>query len=537
MQKKLLILLINCPFFVDGQITFQKIIGETLGVFSQDVKQTLDGNYIVAGWAQTDSMTFDMDFSLIKLSAAGDILWNKTYDSRGEDDNAYCVETTLDSGFIVIGQAQFDQPHIRNYVYLVRTDKNGDTLWTKLFNVDADERGVSVKQTSDGGFILSGEVWDSINFANDIYLIKTDANGNHLWSKAYGGAFQDGPGYVCQTSDGGYIIGGTADFSGSNNSDFYLIKTDASGNTLWSKTYDDGYNIDECLSLIQTTDHGFIMAGVTYPGPGNGDMIVVKTDSSGNELWSKTYGGSHDDLARSIDQTQDGGYVIFGDSYSFNPNGFSDVYLVRIDSNGNLLWSNTYGGASDDYGWSGCETNDGGYIIIGWTNGLGISGVSDAYIIKTDVNGNSGCNESICTTIQSTQAIQVSNPPTNTYTPVTLSNIPQTVISSCGVELSLCSYVGITESRKNNFVNFFPNPLHNSARLEINNSESKITNCELKIYSTLGVLVREEKILNLSSYILHRDNLSDGLYYFQLSPDGYRDFNSQLLGSGKFIVD
>jgi len=256
----------------------------------------------------------------------------------------------------------------------------------KTFGGSEDDWGHSVAKTSDGGYIIVGETKSFGSGRGDVYLIKTDSKGNLIWQQTFGGSEEDYGYSVAQTSDGGYIIaGGTYSF-GSGGGDVYLIKTDSKGNLIWQKTF-GGSDYDYGYSVAQTSDGGYIIAGGTYSfGSGKSDVYLIKTDSKGNLIWQKTFGGSDYDYGYSVAQTSDGGYIIAGGTYSFG-SGERDVYLIKTDSNGNKIWQQTFGGGYDDWGESVAQTSDGGYIIVGLTWSFS-SGERDVYLIKTDSNGN-----------------------------------------------------------------------------------------------------------------------------------------------------
>ncbi|MHC4639136.1 MAG: hypothetical protein ACYTBV_16795 [Planctomycetota bacterium] len=338
------------------QKTFDE--GGSEGGFS--VQQTTDGGFIIAGSYASTYPGHGYPY-LIKTDANGNKLWSKTFRGAGPG-HANSVQQTTDGGYIIGGGAGND-------VYLLKTDDSGNLIWEKTFARGSRDCGYSVQQTTDGGFIIVGFTGSSGEWDDDVYLIKTDANGNELWSKTFGGIGDERGMSVQQTTDGGYIITGYS-------RDYWycpiLIKTDANGNALWGKTYEDS-GCTEVRSVQQTTDGGYIMAG------GLGDFCLIKTDANGNMLWSKTFGGSGGEEGWSVQQTTDGGYIIAGRSDIGDPI-ISFVYLVKTDANGNELWSKRFGGLFFDAGRSVQQTTDGGYIIAGETNSFG-GNYYDVYLI------------------------------------------------------------------------------------------------------------------------------------------------------------
>jgi hypothetical protein len=193
------------------------------------------------------------------------------------------------------------------------------------------------------------------------------------WSQTYGGSDDDYAYSVLQTSDGGYALAGYTDSSGAGGFDFYLIKSNSAGSTNWTKTY-GGAGDDLAYSLIQTSDGGYALAGYTSSsGAGYYDFYLVKTDLSGNLQWSKTYGGAGDDEAHSVIQTSDGGYALAGWTDSFGGSGY-DFYLVKTDPSGSMLWNRTYGVAGNNEAYSVIQTADGGYALAGYTDYFGAGG-------------------------------------------------------------------------------------------------------------------------------------------------------------------
>jgi len=209
----------------------------------------------------------------------------------------------------------------------------------------------------------------------------TNTSGDTLWTKTYGGIEADCGLSVQQTSDDGYIIAGWTRSFGEGEGDVYLIKTNTSGDTLWMKTY-GGIEADCGLSVQQTSDGGYIVAGYTRSfGEEGTDVYLIKLGANGDTIWTKTYGGTNWDYGYSVQHTSDGGYIITGQTESFGA-GWCDVYLIRLGANGDTLWTRTYGGIHYDAGSSVQQTSDGGYIVAGWTYSFGV-GLGDVYLIKT----------------------------------------------------------------------------------------------------------------------------------------------------------
>ena len=370
-------------------ITFIKTYGGKENDFGYSVKQTTDGGYILTG--STNSFgNGNYDVYLIKTNSQGTEEWNKTLGGSNQE-GGYSVQQTTDGGYIVTGNT-YSYGNGEYDVWLIKTDSQGIIEWNKTFGGSEYDDGRSVQQTTDGGYIITGKTDSFGNGGYDVYLIKTNSNGNEEWNKTFGGSNWDVGNSVQQTSDGGYIIiGSTKSSNGSVYNDVWLIKTDSNGNEEWNQTFGGSQN--EYGSSIQlTTDGGYIITGSTvYTENFDGDVLLIKTNSEGIEEWNKTFGGSNTDFGNSVQQTVDGGYIISGYTIvDYNPrwgNSNVDVYLIKTNSNGNEEWNKTFGGNKSDRGHSVQQTTDGGYILIGSTHSFG-NGGSDVWLIKTDPNGN-----------------------------------------------------------------------------------------------------------------------------------------------------
>jgi len=307
--------------------------------------------------------------------------WEKTFGGSGSD-YGHQVQQTADGGFVVIGNIY--TPERKNDIYLVKTNLSGDTLWTRTYGGTHSDYGFSVQQTNFGGYILLGEL--GRNNGNDIYLIKTNENGDTIWTRKYGEIGIRSTGYyVQQTSDGGYVLSGYIHWETGN--DVYLIKTDSYGDTLWTRTFDNGLH-EEGYTISQTSDGGYLIAGTSHVVDyWQSDIYLVKVDKNGNTIWTKTIDHFADDIGCMAVQTNDGGFVIVGATDSTSVNIDHNLLIVKTDMEGNTSWTKTYR-LNDNYtvGWCIQQTSDNGYIITGFTDNYNPSN-EDIYLMKTNNMG------------------------------------------------------------------------------------------------------------------------------------------------------
>ncbi len=343
-------------------------------------EKTMGGGYILAGI--TSSFAAERcDLWLVKMDANGNPLWTRTIGGT-YNEAAFSVQQTSDTGYVAAG---YTTSYGDGYdFYLVKTNDSGDTLWTR--NYSAFDLGVaySVRQTTDGGYIMGGFGCSIFGQFTALWVVKTDAQGERLWTSSPGW-----PGYgssgrvesVQLTSDGEYILAAWLIPAWGRDSAFRLVKMSSGGSERWTRIF-GGSHMDRAKAVEETTDRGFIVVGYTYAsGAGGADFFLVKTDMAGHLLWSRTYGGANDDLAYSVHQTMDGGYIMAGETNSFGA-GNRDFYLVRTDGSGNPLWTRTLGGSRDEEARSVLQTSDGGYVVAGYTSSFGIGG-KDLWLVKT----------------------------------------------------------------------------------------------------------------------------------------------------------
>ncbi|UCD21427.1 MAG: hypothetical protein JSW22_05060 [Chloroflexota bacterium] len=369
-----------CPITPFSQPAWSNTFGGSSDDYALSVQQTSDGGYIMAGSTESYGAG-GADVWLIKTDSSGNEMWNKTF-GGASDDSGYSVGQTSDGGYIIAGST-YSYGVGDSDMWLIKTDSSGNVAWNKTFGTPYEDHGNSVQQTSDGGYIVAGWTYSAGAGDSDVWLIKINPLGDETWSKTLGGWHPNWARSIRFTPGGGYIIVGSTEPYVVGDANMLLIKAYASGNEKWHKHF-GGSGDDYGYSVQQTSDGGYIIAGDTFSyGHGNRDAWLIKTDSSGNEMWSKTFGCSGSDHAESVQQTGDGGYVICGSSgspYDANRSSYN-VRLIKTDSLGNETWSKKFGGSDSDWGVSVQQTSDGGYVIAGYTRSYG-AGSYDAWLMK-----------------------------------------------------------------------------------------------------------------------------------------------------------
>ena len=497
--------------FGNAQITFQKTYGNTNAEYGYAVDQTMDKGYVLVGYTSSYGAGSN-DVYITKTDSMGSVSWSKIYGGT-RDDEAYAVQQTFDGGYVIAGYSK--SFGVVDYdMYLIRTDGQGDTLWTRTYGGIKDDYANTVQQTTDGGFILAGYTNSFVSGADsgNIYLIKTDAGGNIKWTSSLGGTKAISDGYsIKQTLDKGYILTGYTNGFSDPNGDAYLLKADSTGLVSWIKTY-GSHGVDWGNSVKQTSDGGYIVAGsASFDSTTLLDIYLIKTNSIGDTLWTKTYGGKGYDYGQSVEETIDGGYVVAGYTNNCDTCNYN-VCLLKTDGNGNITWTKTCGGAGDDEGNAVHQASDGTYVIAGITNSFG-AGDYDMYLIKTDLNGNT-CNQIPSTFLAQTPPTTQINPSIQPNTVNTRQNDVYTLSDTGTVSTDACQQMGIKLISGNTPLSMtvFPNPNAGAFMISIDPiSEEKIA---ISVKNVLGEIVYSSSLS--SSKEIDLNNLSNGTYLLQL---------------------
>jgi hypothetical protein len=344
------------------------------------VEQTADGGYVIVGRTESYGAGAN-DVWLVRVDAFGDTVWTRTFGGPG-DDWGRAVDQTSDGGFVVAGWTESFGAGGAD-VWLIKTDAGGNVVWDRTFGGADHDMGYSVHQTRDGGYVLAGFTRSRGAGEDDVWLIKTDADGDSVWTRTFGGAGADVGSSVQQTQEGGYVIAGLTQLSGGTCAGC-LICTDSLGDVAWNRAYGSS-GIDEGTSVWQTLDGGYIATGSTDEGAGSGDVWLVKTGPDGVVEWTRTFGGSETDWGYCVQQTSDEGYVVVGGTWSYGA-GDEDMWLIKTNANGDTVWTRTFGGASGDEAAAVQQTPDGGFVVVGTTHSFG-AGSCDVWVVKTDAEG------------------------------------------------------------------------------------------------------------------------------------------------------
>ena len=459
-----------------------------------------------------------------------DTVWTKLYGGSG-DDRVNSANETSDGGFIIAGSTKSFGAG-QNDVYIIKTDSDGDTIWTRTYGGLLWDVAYSIQQTLDGGYIITGYTYSFGAGNSDLYLIKTNSIGDTLWTRTYGGEFPDGGVMVREITGGGYIILGYTESFGNGNRDIWLLKTNEVGDTLWTETFGGAYQ-DYAGSMQQTTDEGYIIAGSTDIIPSINYAYLIKTDANGDILWSRTFWGGDFVSLQSIEQTLDGGYIIGISSYSYSDSD-CDIYLLKTYPSGDSTWARVYGGAEWDQVFSVDITSDQGYLIAGYTESFG-AGSEDVYVIKTDSLGTEtwsvvygGVSDDV-----SHSALQT----TDEGYMIAGNTLSFGVGSGDIWLLRLASETDILKDES--FIrpslmalsHNFPNPFNTSTTIEFSLDKPQFVT--LKVYDLLGreikTLLNEEKPAGRHRFVWNALDRSSGLYFYRMEAGDFIETRKMIL--------
>jgi hypothetical protein len=377
-MKKLLIFFLLCIAIKDSEaqqpITFERTYSDSGVVEGRRIRQTFDEGYIVAGRRNSIGAFFSNDGTLTKIDSLGNMEWTKVYGTSFDDDWLNDVQQTTDSGFVACGY--YPEMGMAENIYIVKTNKNGDTLWTKVYGSNLADIARAVTQTYDGGYIVAGQ-WDTTGI-----LLRLTPQGDTLWTKrVYDGYISLYS--VEQTLDSGFVATGVLNTNTVTlNLQVYVVRIDKNGNILWEKNY--GYEGADYGHSIKVLPNGnYVVGGYSWQPPNDYDPYLLQLNTNGDTIWTKVYHDLKENGIVELALCQDGGFAfaeaksVLGQSYQLS--------IARVDSLGNFLWRREYGGVATEYTYGITACRDGGFALCALSSSFG--SFSEMYLVKTNASG------------------------------------------------------------------------------------------------------------------------------------------------------
>ncbi len=411
-----------------GSVNWIHNFGGTGSEAGHAVINTSDGGFAVLGYSSStdgdinDQSMPDADYWLLKFNAAGEMEWNRTY-GGSKDDRGQSVVQTKDGGYALIGYAMSnDGDGSRNEGFhdnwIVKLDAAGNIEWERSFGFAGHDHSYDLLQTADGGFffvgfldvVASGGEGGAKGYSHTLHGVgefwgtKVDAAGNLEWRRYFGGTNNDRAHAVALANDGGFVMTGFSEsddaFSATKGSyDFWVLKIDPKGELVWDRRF-GGSGIDISYDIANTDDGAYVITGHTFStdtdvsgNHGGSDLWLIKVDDLGNLIWERTFGGTGFDMGRSVSQGTDGGFILAGNSRSTDGDltankGQNDMWVLKTDSEGHMVWQYSVGGAGLDFGFSATEHNL-GILLAGESSSTDLldlqnKGLSDLVILEFD---------------------------------------------------------------------------------------------------------------------------------------------------------
>ncbi|HMN18865.1 MAG TPA: T9SS type A sorting domain-containing protein [Ignavibacteriaceae bacterium] len=452
-----------------------KKIGGTGIDLANEIIQTSDGGFAVAGYT-TSFNVVQRDAYAVRLDSLGNIIWQKTYGGNLLEQ-AYSIKQTHDGGFIISAFRY----GVSSNLWLIKTNANGDTSWTRNIGYDGNEFGSNLQLTDDGGFLVVGYTdSDKISSGDrDVWLLKFDSTGNQLWERTFGGESTDEGLKLLKLNDGNLLVSGYSESFSGGDRDGWIVKTNSSGNFIWSTSFGGG-SYDEFSATAEDEEGNLFFTGTTESS-GDRNLWIVKTDSGGNHIFTKSYGGSQWEWGHDIKRTSDGNFIVTGFNQS-NSTFLRQLWLLKIDEQGDTLWTKLFTSVNGSEGYSVIQTLDDGFAVTGSAGSAGTG--TDVWIIRLKPEGTSAIEDNL-------------------------------------------SDVNRSFSLSQNFPNPF-NP-NTSLKYEIG-SQQFVT---LKIYDLLGreiaIIVNEEKPAGTYEVTFDASGLSSGIYFYRLQAGSFTETKKMIL--------
>ncbi|MBK8585708.1 MAG: T9SS type A sorting domain-containing protein [Bacteroidetes bacterium] len=520
-MKKLSTLIFVClSLFGKAQFNFQHLYGGVSHERGQTLLETTNNMYLF-NCATLSYGQGSADAIFIKNSNQGQIIWTKVYGLPDYDNSEFAIETN-DLGYIGVGRSSVGVTAGTTDAWIYKTDSAGTLQWSKAYgNAGFDDGFVQAIRTIDNGYTFIGNTKSVGSGSYDVFLVHTDANGDTLFTRAFGTSESESGLSVIQTADGGYAICGRQQTfpNGIPESDGLIIKTDGNGDMLWSYIYGDTM-WEEFESIRELPNGHFAISGSTVSfGQGNYDILLLLIDSAGVPLNAFAYGGQHADACYDLHITSDNSFVFsgytesFGYGHSLLGSDSTNIFLLKADSIGQLVWMITYGDGLQDEAFRSAKTSDGGYMISGFTTDYTPADSTQMLFIKTDSLGFSGCHEEIVTPITDSDTMNFVSSGFVQSSGVDVVSVNLVEASITTVINDACLFASANTLIEEGSISLYPNPFTSELNIDFENYNNK--NCQVKIVNTNGQIVLEENIF--SSKSINTSNLLPGFYFVIIS--------------------
>ncbi|CAN5567296.1 hypothetical protein BH11BAC1_BH11BAC1_22710 [soil metagenome] len=532
LRKFFFLLLIFCGKHGFGQPVFQNLYGGVNQEISLVALPCPSGGIYYLG-ATTSTGSGDADPVLMKLDDNGQVVWAHAIGGVNYDV-AGAMTLASDGGLACAGSTKSFNGNTIDDLYFFKTDSMGGMLWSKTFSTSDLDVASAIIRTSDNGFAITGFTY--VMGLKKVLLIRTDSNGDTLFTRIYGGTSHDQGVELCQTSDGGFLITGKTFSQSLGESDIMLIRTNSLGDLLWAKSYGE-VHWDEGAGIMQLQDGNYLLSGSTISfGQGDFDILLMKTDTSGNILWGKTYGGTKTDACYTARENADGSIVTSGYSNSMGyghrlrmgsqpevesgdrGDDSTNLFLMKVDAVGDTIWTRSYGDGAQDEAFHFAKMGNGDYIIPGFTTSYtNFTDSTQMLLIRTDSMGHSGCHEQ-----DSRPIIDTTNFITQTLVftqsgGITVNNVVSNVLAWNISAEDACLFIKVEGNLEDDAdVLVFPNPAGN----QISVSSKQLVINSISICNVLGELV---SVVNLpiANYPLHAvidvSQLPNDIYFLKIS--------------------
>lgn len=517
MKKLLTLLFISLSLFSNAQFNFQHLYGGVNHERGQTLLETFDNRFVFNG-ATTSYGQGSADAILIKNNNEGQIIWSKVYGMTDYDNSEYAIET-YDFGYLGVGRSNVIPGSGTTDAWIFKTDSAGSLQWSKAFgNAGTNDAFIQAIRTADNGYTFIGNTRSIGVGSDDVFMVHTNANGDTIFTRTYGSPESESGLSVFQTADGGYVICGRQQTfpNGLAESDGVIIRTDVNGDLLWANLYGDTM-WEEFESIAELPNGRLVLSGSTVSfGEGNYDILMMMTDNMGVPIAAYSYGGVKGDASYSIIVNPDytlaiSGYTdSFGYGHSLMGDDSTNIFLLKTDTTGAVLWMMAYGDGLQDEAFRSAKCSDGGYMISGFTVNYTFQDSTQMLFIKTDSAGFSGCHEEIVSPATASDTMDFRNAGfiQNSGVVVTVLSVTEATITTVNNDACLFAAIDGKVTLPQDMINVFPVPFRNEINVDLEKLSG--SNYTVSLVNSNGQIIFSEKYS--PSMKIKTENLASGFY-------------------------